>query len=144
MNPERTFIDTNLFLRYLTNDLPAQADAVEGLLRQAASGEILLVTNCMVIAELVWTLESFYKLAPGVIQDQLFATLNTPGLEVEDSDILFQALLWYVEKKVDFIDAYNVAWMQSRAIQTAFTFDRKHFSRFEGLSVRTPGQISDH
>ena len=138
MSLERTFIDTNLFLRYLTDDLPTQANAVEELLRQAASGEILLVTNCLVIAELVWTLESFYKLAPEVIQDQIFAILNTPGLQIEDSDILFQSLLWYIEKKVDFIDAYNVAWMQNRGIQTIFTFDRKHFSRFEGILVRIP------
>jgi hypothetical protein len=30
---ETAFADTNLFLRYLTNDVPEQADAVEGLLR---------------------------------------------------------------------------------------------------------------
>ena len=138
MNPERVFIDTNLFLRYLTNDLPEQADAVESLLHKAADGELLLVTNCLVIAELVWTLESFYQLAPAVIQDQLFAILNTPGLEIEDSEVVFQALLWYVEKRVDFIDAYDVAWMQSRELKSIFTFDRKHFSRFEGVSLQTP------
>ena len=32
---ERVFIDTNLFLRYLTNNVPAQADAVEALGRRA-------------------------------------------------------------------------------------------------------------
>jgi uncharacterized protein len=138
MNPERIFIDTNLFLRYLTNDLPGQADAVENLLHQAARGELHLATNCLVIAELVWTLESFYQLAPAAIQDQLFAILNTPGLEIEDSEVVFQALLWYVEKRVAFIDAYDVAWMQSRKIKSIFTFDRKHFSRFEGLSLQIP------
>jgi predicted nucleic acid-binding protein len=35
MKPERVFADTNLFLRYLTNDVPDQADAVERLLRRA-------------------------------------------------------------------------------------------------------------
>lgn len=29
MKPERVFVDTNLFLRYLTDDVPTQADAVE-------------------------------------------------------------------------------------------------------------------
>jgi predicted nucleic-acid-binding protein len=117
MNPERAFIDTNLFLRYLTNDLPEQADVVEKLLHRAAAGELLMITNPLVIAELVWTLESFYKLDPAVIQAQLFDILNTPGLEIEDSDVCLQALLWYNEKNVDFVDAYNVAWIQSRGIQ---------------------------
>jgi hypothetical protein len=34
MEVERRFIDTNLFLRYLTNDVPEQADAVEELLNR--------------------------------------------------------------------------------------------------------------
>ena len=45
MEPERCFIDTNLFLRYLTNDVPDQADAVEDLLNKAADGEIRLISN---------------------------------------------------------------------------------------------------
>jgi uncharacterized protein len=61
MMRERLFADTNLFLRYLTNDIPAQADAVEALLQRAEQEEILLVTNALVMAEIVWTLESFYK-----------------------------------------------------------------------------------
>ena len=59
MKPERVFADTNLFLRYLTDDVPEQADAVERLFRRAAAGEMALVTNGLVIAEIVWTLESF-------------------------------------------------------------------------------------
>ena len=62
MENEGTFIDTNLFLRYLTNDVPEQADAVEEVLCKAADGEVALVTNSLVIAEIVWTLESFYRL----------------------------------------------------------------------------------
>ena len=46
MNPERLFADTNLFLRYLTNDIPQQADAVETLLRRAAAGEVTFAGHC--------------------------------------------------------------------------------------------------
>ena len=42
MKPERAFIDPNIFLRYLTNDVPEQADAVEQLLHRAVAGEITL------------------------------------------------------------------------------------------------------
>lgn len=38
--PERVFLDTNVFLRYLTNDVPKRADAVERLLRRAGAGII--------------------------------------------------------------------------------------------------------
>ncbi len=53
MKNETFFVDTNLFLRYLTNDNPKQADAVERLLRRAAEGQVRLVTNSLVFAEIV-------------------------------------------------------------------------------------------
>lgn len=140
MSAERIFADTNLFLRYLTNDVPEQADAFEQLLRRAMSDEVTLVTNSLVIAEMVWTLESFYHLPPVEIQAKVLAIVNTPGLEVGDGDLVLQAVLWYVEKNVDFIDAFNAAWLLQQGMTTACTFDRKHFARFEGVGVRVPGE----
>lgn len=138
MNPERVFIDTSLFLRYLTNDVPKQADAVEQLLHRAASGQITLVANVMVIAEIVWTLESFYNLPKAAIQEKILSILNTPGIEVEEYSRVLQAVVTYAEQNVDFIDAYNAAWLLDHDMNLIYTFDRKHFSRLTGISVRVP------
>jgi predicted nucleic acid-binding protein len=135
---ERVFADTNLFLRYLTNDIPKLADAFERILIQARNGEVILVVNSLVIAEIVWTLESYYSLEPSDVQEKVLAILNTPGVEIGDGDIVVQAILWHVEKGVDFIDAYNAAWMVDGGINTIVTFDRKHFSRFEDVKVVVP------
>jgi predicted nucleic-acid-binding protein len=139
LKTERVFADTNLFLRYLTGDVPAQADAVEQLLRRAAANEIVLAMNALVIAEIVWTLESFYGLGPDQVQEKIFAILNTPGLEVADRDLVLQAIIWYAEKSVDFIDAYNAAWLLTQGMAVAYTFDHKHFSRLPGVTVKVPG-----
>lgn len=142
MKVERCFADTNLFLRYLTNDIPEQAEAVETLLLCASKGESALVTNSLVIAEIIWTLESYYALSRPEIQQRVLAILNTPGIEIVEREILFGAILWYVEKNVDFIDAFNAAWMSNQGIASVYTFDQKHFGRFEGISVHVPGD--DH
>jgi predicted nucleic-acid-binding protein len=142
MTLERAFIDTNLFLRYLTNDISEQADQVEVLLRQAAVGEISLFTTTLVIAEIVWTLASFYKVSREQIRERILAILNTPGLEIAESDLLIEAATNYAAKNVDFIDAYNAAWMIQQQLSTAYTFDRKHFSRFENIMVKSPGDYS--
>lgn len=138
MGIEMVFTDTNLFLRYLTDDVPAQADLVEALLRRAAKGLVTLVTTSLVIAEIVWTLESYYQLSKKDIQAKVLAILNTTGLDVVDSDLVLQAIGTYVEKNVDFIDAYNVAWMLKNNVGTVYTFDQKHFSRFEGIVTEVP------
>jgi uncharacterized protein len=137
---ERVFADTNLFLRYLTDDVPAQADAVEELLRRASTGEIILVINSLVIAEIVWTLESYYGLPRDSIKSKVLAILNTPGLEAVEGDLLVQAIFWYADKNIDFVDAFNAAWLLTRGLTTAYTFDRKHYSRIEGIQVQVPGR----
>jgi predicted nucleic-acid-binding protein len=136
---ESRFVDTNIILRYLTNDVPEQADAVERLLERAHYGEISLVVPLLVAAELVWTLESFYELARPAIRDAILGILNTPGLEIEESDRVLQAVIWYAEKNVDFIDAYHAAWMLDQGIEIAHTFDESHFRRFEHITVEVPG-----
>jgi predicted nucleic-acid-binding protein len=138
MKTETCFADTNLFLRFLTNDVPARADEVEALLRRAARGEVRLATTELVIAEIVWTLESFYQVPKSEIQDKVLAILNTPGLDVQGADLLLQAAVWYAEKNVDFIDACNAAWMLKQDVKKAFTFDQQHFNRFEGLTALLP------
>lgn len=138
MKPERVFADTNLFLRYLTNDVPSQADAVEHLLQRAAAGDIVLVINSLVIAEIIWTLESYYGLGRDDIKDKILAIFNTPGLEVAEGELLLQAMLWYADKNIDFVDAFNAAWLLSRGLRTTYTFDRKHFSRIEGIKALPP------
>lgn len=138
MTPERVFADINLFLRYLTNDIPTQADAVERLLQRATAGEIILVINSLVVAEIVWTLESFYGLGHDSIKDNVLAIINTPGIELADSDLILQAISWYAEKNVDYIDAFNAVWLLDREMSAIYTFEQKHLARFEQLRVQTP------
>jgi predicted nucleic-acid-binding protein len=139
MMAERILADTNLFLRYLTNDVPEQADAVERLLVKAAAGRVVLVVNELVLAEIVWTLESFYRLSRRVIRESILAVLATPGLEIANREIVLQAIDWYAEQRVDFIDAYNAAWLVRQGMTTIYSFDRKHFARLEGITLRVPG-----
>ncbi len=135
------FADTNLFLRFLTQDPPDQAVVAEQVLLRAAAGEISLMTTPLVFAELAWTLRSFYGHSREEIAQMLLALLNTPGVEVEMSDRLIQAVVWFEEKNVDFINAYHAAWLLEQPFKQVYTFDQKHFRRFEHLQVEVPGEM---
>jgi len=129
------FVDTNVFLRFLTNDVPDQASAVERLFLRAADGHLQLVTNTMVLAELVWVLESYYRLSRPQVVERVIAVAFMEGLTMPESDIVADALFAYADSNVDFVDAYNVCWMKSRGLDRVATFDVKHYSRFEGLEM---------
>jgi predicted nucleic-acid-binding protein len=136
------FADTNLFLRYLTDDVPDQAQAVEQLLDLAEKEEIELHTSVLTIAEIVWTLESYYDLKADDVRMKVIGILNTPGLNVENEAIIVRALEIYVHQNIDFVDAYNGEWMKEQGLSSAVTFDEKHFKRIPGIETISPDDMS--
>ena len=77
-------VDANIFLRYLTGDVPEQASNARNLLERAERGEESLVTTVLTVAEIVWVLESVYELDRSSIRAKVVAILGLPGLTVED------------------------------------------------------------
>jgi predicted nucleic-acid-binding protein len=136
---ERIFADTNLFIRIFAKDDPKQLNHVLALLRRAERGEFTLVTNVPVIAEIVWVMEGKGS-SRDVVRDSIWALLNTKGVQVDHPNLVGQAIDIYARKNIDFIDAYSICWMQANGITTAYTFDRRHFSRVAGIDVKVPGK----
>ena len=52
-----------------------------------------------------------------------------------------QASVWYTKNKVDFIDAYNAAWLLAEEMRIAYTFARKHFARLKKIVTRVLERI---
>ena len=132
------FVDTNVFLRYLTNDDPAKARKAERLFRKAVSGKLRLETSLLVIAEIVWTLESFYRLGREEIADKVGKILNTPNLECPEGLLVLQALDLYTTQNIDFIDAYHAFLLKDKQMNRILTYDKKHFGRIPWLEVAEP------
>ena len=126
------FIDTNIFIRFLTNDIPAKADACEKLFRRTVDQKEALFTTDLVIAEIIWVLESYYELSKKEVQDKVEKILNTPNLVCQNKDIILNALTLYLEKDIDYIDAYNAVFLRNNSIETLYSYD-KHFDKIEGL-----------
>lgn len=132
------FVDTNLFIRYLTNDDQAKADRVEILLKGAEAGKVQLVTAEMVIAEVVWVLESSYGLKSQQVAPLIRGILATSGLTVLNAPLVTRALEHYETQNIDFIDGYIAAVMEKQGIAGFYSFDRKHVPRIKGIIRKEP------
>lgn len=132
------FIDTNLFIRYFTNDDPKKADRVQSLLDKAASGKVHLVTAEIVLAEIVWVMESCYEVERPRITDILKAILATPGLKVINGKVIEKAVGYYQKHNMDFVDAYIVALMDKLNISGIYSFDKKHLDRIRAIERNEP------
>ena len=136
--PKKAVIDTNLLVRYLTDDDPHKAKAVADLLKSASRGELKILVPSIAAAELVWVLESFYRLEPTVIAELIEAVLNTPGVEVTEKSLIANSLSLYKAGNMDFIDAWILSFAQYKNVKTVFTYDRKHFKNIEDVEITEP------
>ena len=134
----RCFVDTNLFIRYLTNDDPKLADRVEQLLDDAAAGSVQLVTTELVMAESVWVLESSYRLTHAQVAPLMRGILATPGMDVINGDLVGKALVLYELQNIDFVDAYIAVLMEKQGIKDIYSYDRKHLSRVKTINCKEP------
>jgi len=131
------FLDTNIFIRFLTDDVPEKVDACEEIFKKAVEKQETLFTTDLVIAEIVWVLESFYELPKNEIQDKVEKILNTPNLICPHKDLILSALILYSEKNIDYIDACNALILKENGIEELYSYD-KHYDRIDWLTRLEP------
>ena len=117
------WIDANLLLRFLTNDVAEQANRARSLIRRAERGEVELVVSVVVVAEVVWVLESYYGYSRRRVADGLQPLLSADGFALEGGDDALDALALMADRGLDFADAYLLAAANRRGDAIA-TFDQ--------------------
>lgn len=128
------FVDTNVFLRFFVRDVESFYHKAKDLFEKAESGQVKLETSDMVIAEIVWVLESYYDFSRLEIKEVVETILETKNLKVTNHSRVKETIDFYSSGKMDFIDAYNIAYIKSKYFKRVATFDVKHFKNIEGVT----------
>jgi predicted nucleic acid-binding protein len=131
------FIDSNIFIRHLMADHPVQSPACRALFEAIERGELIGWTSQLVISELVFVLSRVYRLNRRDIQEALLPLLSLPGLKVERKQIVNRIFELYVERSIDYVDAYHAALLEGRGGEL-YSYDTD-FDRVAGLRRREPG-----
>jgi predicted nucleic-acid-binding protein len=132
-------LDTNIVLRFLCQDDPAQSPACTDLFTRAEQGEFFLHLDAISFAEAVWVLTSFYKHPRGKVEELLSSLLQHPSIVTENRDRLHTALILFASTSADFIDCYLAAQGQETG-RAIITYDRD-FKKFPGIIWRTPERV---
>jgi predicted nucleic-acid-binding protein len=111
-------IDTNILVRCLTLDDPAQVPAAKTLLAHA-DGVFIAKTTLL---ELEWVLRAAYKVPRSGIHTALTCVLGLPNVCAENETQVARALQGYGQG-LGFADALHLA--SSPAEEGFFTFDEK-------------------
>ena len=141
---KKVFFDTNFLLRFYIADVPSQALKAKRMVEAAIEGELLLITDLVVICEMVWVMDSFYKLKRKVVFEKITNIYETPGISIINGEILPHALAIYLERNVDFTDAIIGVSAKMAGVEYLASFDKKHIDKLADLGfkrVETPEEI---
>ena len=117
----RALLDTNVLIRHLTGDPPGQARRATALLR--AKNELVLTD--LILAEMVYVLESFYERRRPQIAEMTRALLALPSIAVGDHDLILRAVELYEMERLDFAEAYLAALAELSDVTQVASFDRQ-------------------
>ena len=120
-------VDTNVVVRYLTGDDPAQAARARAVFD---AGDVFVGTT--VLLESDWVLRSIYGFSGPEVANALRALAGLPNVRVESPAMLAEAL-GRAENGMDFADALHLG--AAARCEAMLTFDRRFIESAKGSPV---------
>ncbi|ABB31575.2 PilT protein domain protein [Geobacter metallireducens RCH3] len=122
-------VDTNILVRYVTNDDPLQARRALAIL---ARQEDIFIPKT-VLLETEWVLRAVYELPVESILKALLHILGLPNVVAENPEEVSLALDYY-SRRLDFADALHLA--SSCHADSFFSFDAAFVKRGKKIGAR--------
>lgn len=118
-------LDTNVLIRYLTQDDPTQAAAATHCIEQQLSKDQPGIISHVVLCEVGWVLSRAYHYSREQVAEVLNAILTCQEFQVESADLAILAWQDYLQGNADFSDYLIGRTHQRLGASHTVTFDRK-------------------
>jgi len=122
-------IDTNIVIRYVVDDNPAQTSRS----RQIIDEQHVFV-SVTVALEVEWVLRSIYRFNREEIIKTFLTFAGMPTVTIEDEDIVAEALDLFAQG-MDFADALHL--LKAQHCEKFVTFDRKFIKAAEAAGYHS-------
>jgi predicted nucleic-acid-binding protein len=116
-------LDTNILVRFLVEDDPAQSRRAKALLQKAIDGAETCFVSDVVVCEIVWVLGTSYKVGRKEIGHNLGQLLRAQHLAFLSAERLGRALGAYESGRGDFADYLIREWAEEAGCEAVATFD---------------------
>ena len=117
-------LDTNVVVRYLVQDDPAQARQANALIDRVAAGDAAMFINHVVMCELAWVLGRGYGYARTALAEVIEKILLGRQFEIERKDLVWSALADFKASRADFADCLIGVTNGLAGCESTLTFDR--------------------
>ncbi|MGH2350587.1 MAG: PIN domain-containing protein [Chloroflexota bacterium] len=122
----RRRLDTNVLVRHITGDHPSLSPRATALLRRAELLQGHVTVSPVVIAEVVYVLQSphLYALTRPFIRDSLLPLIQLPAVHTPYKRLYPRIFDLYVNLNIGFPDAHEAALAELASPPEIYSFDR--------------------
>ncbi len=120
-----TGLDTNILIRYLTQDDPVQSAKATDIFESRLTGNDQGFVNLVTMVETVWVLASIYGLSDQEIADAVERMLQADTLVIQNEQQVFFAMTVLRSGRGMFADALIAAVDAWAGCSRTLTFDKK-------------------
>jgi predicted nucleic-acid-binding protein len=117
-------LDTNVLVRYIVQDDPAQLASAKRLISRFVAEGATLFVPVTVVLELEWVLRSSFEFGKDDVLTTLSSLFSAAELTFESERALEVALQLFRKGSADFADCIHVALATQAGEQPLWTFDK--------------------
>jgi len=118
-------LDTNVLVRYLTQDHPEQASKASRLIETRCTKDEPGFISLIVLCELVWVLRGAYGYEKRLVTEVLERIMETRELKVEAEQTARSALSAFRRGPADFADYVIIFSNRAQGSETTYSFDQR-------------------
>ncbi|OGG15106.1 hypothetical protein A2773_04410 [Candidatus Gottesmanbacteria bacterium RIFCSPHIGHO2_01_FULL_39_10] len=116
-------VDANVIIRFLLNDHPRLSPIATSLFYKAQKKLINVYLDEVILAEVIWTLSSFYKIKKADLIENIEKFLSQDWVVSKKKDLMLKSLYIYKSSNLDYIDCWVYVVSQDFKFKLE-TFDR--------------------
>lgn len=135
---KKVFIDTSIFIRFLTNDIPSKFAECKEFFTLIKAGKIIPYTSNVVIMEIIFVLTRQYKFPKKEVLGDMEKLLLLRNLTVIESTDSKRAVELFEKLNIKYQDCLIVYQVPKNC--TLVTYD-EDFGRITSLSLATPKEL---
>jgi len=122
-----SFIDTNVIVRFLVetpDSIQKKFRGVYSFFDKVEIGSIKIVLTELVLFESFFVLTRIYKIPASEVSGALSKLVSFKGINLPNRKIMLRCFQIILEKQIDLVDAYLIAYSKEKGIKNIYSFDK--------------------
>jgi len=118
-----SLLDTNVLIRFLTNDSHPKYKTLYAFFESLEKGEIQTELKLIVLFQTAFVLKSFYEVPRERIASSLQTLLKFKGLKIKEKRIVTRMLDRWRSENIEIVDCYLIACLKKDKQSILYSYD---------------------